>query len=75
MLAEGIMRNPGIIIMDEPTNHMDLPSMQCVEQALNECNCTQLLVSHDLEFLKNVVGYYWAFEQMQDGTFKINVRA
>ena len=51
MLAEGIMMNPGLIIMDEPTNHMDLPSIECIENALKECSCAQLLVSHDFTFL------------------------
>ena len=74
LLAEGLMLRPGMIIMDEPTNHMDLPSMQCVEQALHECNCTQLLVSHDFEFLKNIVHYYWDFKENQEGSFKITVR-
>lgn len=71
MLAEGIMLNPALIIMDEPTNHMDLPSIECVESALNECNCTQLLVSHDHEFLKRVVHNYWAFIPDENNGFKI----
>jgi len=61
MLAEGIMLNPSIIIMDEPTNHMDLPSIQYVEKALIDCQCTQLLVSHDHIFLRNIVNTWWAF--------------
>ena len=74
LLAEGILLNPALIIMDEPTNHMDLPSIECVEQALKECNCTQLLVSHDFEFLKNIVNYYWVFETNQDNGYRINVQ-
>jgi len=73
LLAEGIMLNPGLIIMDEPTNHMDLPSIQCVEQALSICHCTQLLVSHDLQFLKNIVHYYWAFEENNDGNYSLRI--
>ncbi len=67
MLAEGIMLNPAVIMMDEPTNHMDLPSIKCVEDALKECGCAQLLVSHDHEFLKQIVDYYWAFNAVEEG--------
>ena len=73
LLADGIMLNPALIIMDEPTNHMDLPSMQCVEQALNECDCAQLLISHDFQFLKNIVHFYWAFEADARGGYTIHV--
>jgi ATPase subunit of ABC transporter with duplicated ATPase domains len=73
MLAEGIMRNPVIIIMDEPTNHMDLPSVQCTEEALKECPAAQLLVSHDPIFLKNTVFEYWTFSAVSDNEFRIVV--
>jgi len=71
MLAEGIMTNPAMIIMDEPTNHMDLPSIECVEKALNECGCSQLLVSHDMAFLGKTVHYFWFFEQVNNNEFRI----
>jgi len=71
-LAEGIVQNPAVIIMDEPTNHMDLPSIECVEDALKECGCAQLLVSHDLEFLKRIVDYCWAFKSSENG-YKIEI--
>ena len=63
LLAEGIQKQPVLIIMDEPTNHMDLPSIQCVEDALAACSCALLLVSHDHIFLKNVVSYFWTFRR------------
>jgi ATPase subunit of ABC transporter with duplicated ATPase domains len=72
MLAEGILKNPGIIIMDEPTNHMDLPSIECVEQALIETDCTQLLVSHDRIFLKNTVSGYWLFTENDKNKIRID---
>jgi ATPase subunit of ABC transporter with duplicated ATPase domains len=74
MLAEGILKNPGIIILDEPTNHMDLPSVECVELALKECPCTQLLVSHDRVFLTNTTNQFWIFSQIEDNEFYINSR-
>jgi macrolide transport system ATP-binding/permease protein len=71
MLAEGIMQNPSIIIMDEPTNHMDLPSITCIENALIECPCAQLLVSHDLAFLENTVSSFWEFSQKSNNKYII----
>lgn len=73
LLAEGIMLNPGIIIMDEPTNHMDLPSIHCIEEALKGCRCAQILVSHDPVFLQNIVFEYWTFSTVSSNEFKLIV--
>jgi macrolide transport system ATP-binding/permease protein len=74
LLAEGLLLNPSIIIMDEPTNHMDLSSIECIEEALKECACAQLLVSHDMAFLKKTVGHYWAFEESGENEYRIAAR-
>lgn len=59
LLALGVDRGPHLILMDEPTNHMDLPSIGCLEEALSECPCALLLVSHDLRFLDGLVEWRW----------------
>ncbi|MGA1874731.1 MAG: ATP-binding cassette domain-containing protein [bacterium] len=59
LLALGMTRVPHIIILDEPTNHMDLPSIQCLEEALADCPCSLVLVSHDEIFLKKLTGTHW----------------
>ncbi len=59
LLAIGITRLPHIIIMDEPTNHMDLPSIECLENALSDCPCSLVLVSHDKYFLGKLAKKYW----------------
>lgn len=59
LLGLGIMKNPHIIIMDEPTNHMDLVSVECLEDALQNVACALLLVSHDQSFLKKVTSVEW----------------
>jgi len=71
MLADGLLKQPAIIIMDEPTNHMDLPSMHCLEEALNECECTLILVSHDFVFLKSTVSQFWSFTPTSNTTYEI----
>lgn len=62
LLALGVDRGPHLIVMDEPTNHMDLPSISCLEEALAECPCALLLVSHDICFLDRLVEWHWRLE-------------
>lgn len=59
LLALGMIYEPHIIIMDEPTNHMDLPSIECLEQALSDCPCSLVLVSHDRYFLDKLIKVRW----------------
>jgi ATPase subunit of ABC transporter with duplicated ATPase domains len=59
LLAVGMTAEPHIIVMDEPTNHMDLPSIECLEQALSDYPCALLLVSHDQRFLDNLTHVNW----------------
>jgi len=61
-LALGILHHPQLILMDEPTNHMDLPSMECLEKALSECPCSLVLVSHDIVFIKNLTKMTWEIQ-------------
>lgn len=59
LLALGMTSKPHIIIMDEPTNHIDLPSIECLEQALSECPIALVLVSHDKYFLDKLTEIRW----------------
>lgn len=59
LLALGLTRKPHLIVMDEPTNHMDLPSIRCLEQALAGCPCGLMLVSHDRRFLGALTSTAW----------------
>ena len=59
LLAMGIAGHPHLIVMDEPTNHMDLPSINCLEEALGDCPCGLLLVSHDRPFLQALATINW----------------
>ncbi|HNS20157.1 MAG TPA: ATP-binding cassette domain-containing protein [Sedimentisphaerales bacterium] len=66
MLALGMVRAPHIIVMDEPTNHMDLPSIEALETALVDCPCALLLVSHDTRFLQRLTRTTWHITQEPD---------
>ena len=59
LLGLGITKNPHIIIMDEPTNHMDMVSIECLEEALKNVKCALLLVSHDKIFLESLTNINW----------------
>jgi macrolide transport system ATP-binding/permease protein len=59
MFGLGLLKSPNLLIMDEPTNHMDFPSIRCLEEALSNFEGAALLVSHDMEFIKNSTGTEW----------------
>lgn len=75
LLALGMTREPHIIIMDEPTNHMDLPSIECLEQALSDCPSALVLISHDRWFLENLTDLRWRISKMGEGRFTLDVKA
>ncbi|HOP30799.1 MAG TPA: ATP-binding cassette domain-containing protein [Spirochaetota bacterium] len=59
ILGLGLLKTPSIIMMDEPTNHMDLPSIECIEEALSGFEGALVLVSHDHRFLKKLITDEW----------------
>jgi ATP-binding cassette subfamily F protein uup len=55
LLARLFARTTNVLVMDEPTNDLDIESLELLEQALQDFSGTLLLVSHDRAFLDNVV--------------------
>ncbi|MBP1751990.1 MAG: uup, partial [Geobacteraceae bacterium] len=55
MLAKLFTRPSNVLVMDEPTNDLDTETLDLLEDLLLEYSGTLLLVSHDREFLNNVV--------------------
>ena len=53
-LAKLLLRRPSIFLLDEPTNHRDIESIQWLEEYLKNYNGAVLLISHDRAFLDNV---------------------
>jgi macrolide transport system ATP-binding/permease protein len=63
MFGLGLLRKPGLIIMDEPTNHMDIPSINCLEKAVSCFLGALIIVSHDRRFLKKITDVEWAISR------------
>ena len=53
-LAKLLLRRPSIFLLDEPTNPLDIESIQWLEEYLKNYNGAVLLISHDRAFLDNV---------------------
>jgi ATP-binding cassette subfamily F protein uup len=68
LLATLFARPANVIVLDEPTNDLDIESLELLEATLQEYPGTVLLVSHDRRFLDNVVTQTVAAEG--DGRWK-----
>ncbi|MBE6836382.1 MAG: ATP-binding cassette domain-containing protein [Ruminococcus sp.] len=54
LLAQALFGNPDIILLDEPTNNLDIDAIRWLEDFLSEYFGTVIVVSHDRHFLNNV---------------------
>ncbi len=64
-LARALMCRSDLLLLDEPTNHLDLDAVLWLEQWLKSYPGTLLLISHDRDFLDNVVTRIAHIEQRQ----------
>lgn len=62
VLAELMTGRPNLMILDEPTNHMDIPAKETLESAFKAYTGTMLFVSHDRYFIKQVADAILVFE-------------
>ncbi|MCC8997614.1 MAG: ATP-binding cassette domain-containing protein [Nitrosomonas sp.] len=62
LLARLFTRPANVLVLDEPTNDLDIETLELLEALLQEYDGTIFLVSHDREFLDNVVTQVIAFE-------------
>jgi ATP-binding cassette subfamily F protein uup len=70
LLARLFTRPANLLVLDEPTNDLDIETLELLEALLQEYAGTVLLVSHDRVFLDNVVTQVIAFDG--DGTWLEN---
>lgn len=57
-----LFRNPNFLILDEPTNDLDLPTLSVLENFLSEYPGCVLIVSHDRYFMDRLVDHLFVFE-------------
>jgi len=70
-IAKILLRGGNLLILDEPTNDLDLSTLQILEEGLAEFGGCVLVVSHDRWFLNRVCTHILAFED--DGRVELNV--
>src|SRR6266404_6372154 len=63
MLAKVLRRGGNVLVLDEPTNDLDLPSLRMLEEALADFDGSVLVVSHDRYFLDRICDQIVAFEE------------
>lgn len=54
LLAQALFANPDIMLLDEPTNNLDINTIRWLEDVLNQRNSTMIIISHDRHFLNSV---------------------
>ncbi|WP_332646589.1 ribosomal protection-like ABC-F family protein [Lysinibacillus sp. 54212] len=55
LLGQILLSHPTILLLDEPTNHLDLGAIEWLEQYIKQFQGTVIIVSHDRQFMNNVV--------------------
>ncbi|HAU4370501.1 TPA: ABC-F family ATP-binding cassette domain-containing protein [Citrobacter amalonaticus] len=59
LLARALMRQPDLLLLDEPGNHLDLPTLLWLEQFLQNWSSSFVVVSHDPQLLDAITNGTW----------------
>ncbi|WP_422447185.1 ABC-F family ATPase [Endozoicomonas sp. ALB091] len=54
LLAQVLFADPEIMLLDEPTNNLDINAIRWLEEILKQRDCTMIIISHDRHFLNSV---------------------
>ncbi|QDT68886.1 ABC transporter ATP-binding protein uup [Planctomycetes bacterium MalM25] len=71
LLAKLFAKPANVVVLDEPTNDLDAETLELLEDRLIDYDGTLLIVSHDREFLNNVVTSTLVFEPSGDGVLAV----
>ena len=73
LLARMLKTGANVILLDEPTNDLDLDTLRVLEDAIQNFRGSAIVVSHDRYFLNRVVTHILAFEgEQEDGEVYVN---
>src|SRR5690606_35793795 len=64
-LCKLLLQPINVLLMDEPTNHVDIKSKNVLKAALNKFEGTLLLVSHDRDFLQGMANVVYEFKDQK----------
>ena len=67
LLSALLLKNSDIILLDEPTNNLDLAAIKWLENYLRTCNKEVILISHDEELLNNIANKIF---ELNNGSLK-----
>ena len=67
LLAKQLLKPANVLVLDEPTNDLDMATLELLEEYVINFDGTILLISHDRAFMDNVVTQTWVFETDKDG--------
>ncbi|KZN42956.1 ABC transporter ATP-binding protein [Pseudoalteromonas luteoviolacea] len=62
LLAKLFLKPSNVLVLDEPTNDLDIETLELLEDIITQYQGTILIVSHDREFIDNTCNSVWAFE-------------
>lgn len=68
--AKILLEDFNMLILDEPTNYLDIASLEVVEEALKEYDRTLLFISHDRQFIKSIADQIMTIEDKKINLFK-----
>ncbi|EOI5778235.1 ABC-F family ATP-binding cassette domain-containing protein [Cronobacter malonaticus] len=71
LLARALITSPDLLLLDEPGNHLDLPTLLWLEQFLARWNGSFILVSHDSALLDSVTNRTWILRDGQLQAFDL----
>ncbi|MCS2167417.1 ABC-F family ATP-binding cassette domain-containing protein [Scandinavium manionii] len=71
LLARALITSPDLLLLDEPGNHLDLPTLLWLERFLNGWNGSFIVVSHDQQLLDNVTNTSWILRDHRLHSFSL----
>lgn len=71
LLARALIKSPDLLLLDEPSNHLDMPSIIWLEDFLSNWSGSFVMVSHDAKLLDKVTNKTWILRDKKISNFSI----